>query len=159
MPVTQRDLDWVAARLLPDIYDIRQRDKFDRNTRRLKNLLREVDTPEMNIRLRELANWREKQHETPLPEAPVLVPANPTPQRAPSMSITGLTSGAFQAKLDEIRKRIADEQTKGLTQIDTAVTAGAAQMDAAVKDVTTKVQTEISDALQEFAQFTNGPQT
>ena len=42
MPVTQHDLDWIAARLLPDIYDINQRVKYDRVTRRLTNLYDEI---------------------------------------------------------------------------------------------------------------------
>jgi hypothetical protein len=42
VPVTQRDLDWLAARLLPDLYDINQRDKYDRNTRRLTALHNEL---------------------------------------------------------------------------------------------------------------------
>ena len=42
MPVTQFDLDWIAARLLPDIYDINQRVKYDRVTRRLTNLYDEI---------------------------------------------------------------------------------------------------------------------
>jgi hypothetical protein len=42
MPWTQRDLDWVAARLLPDLYDIKQRDKYNRVTRRLTNLYKEL---------------------------------------------------------------------------------------------------------------------
>jgi hypothetical protein len=45
MPVTQSDLDWVAARLLPDIYDINQRDKYDRVTRHLTSLLHELENP------------------------------------------------------------------------------------------------------------------
>ena len=74
-------------------------------------------------------------------------------------NITGLQSGVFQAKLSELRKRVADAQTQGLAKIDSAVTTGAAKMDAAVADVTNKVDKEISAALQEFAQFSNGAPT
>lgn len=48
MPWTQRDVDWVAARLLPDIYDLNQRARYERNTRRLTKLL-EIAEPIMAI--------------------------------------------------------------------------------------------------------------
>lgn len=73
-----------------------------------------------------------------------------------SMSITGIQAGAFQAKLAEMRQKIADKQTEALTKIDGAVTSGAAKMNAAVDDVITKADKEVDAALHEFAQFTNG---
>src|ERR1700733_14712049 len=153
MPVTQRDLDWVAARLLPSIYDIRQRDKYNRNTRRLKNLLREVDTPEMNIRLRELAEWREKQAEEKQEAAAPVVNTAPAPTIgvSRSMSITGLQSGAFQAALTQLKQRMADKQNSAVASIAAGMAAGEAKIDAAVSGVTAKIDAEVSDALQEFA--------
>lgn len=74
----------------------------------------------------------------------------------PSMSVTGLQSGAFQAKLAEMRAKMANKQTEALGKIDAAVTAGGAQMDDAVNGVTAKVDKEIADALQEFSFTTNG---
>jgi hypothetical protein len=47
MPVTQNDVDWMAARLLPDLYDINHRVKYDRNTKRLKALYRELTEDRM----------------------------------------------------------------------------------------------------------------
>lgn len=52
MPWTQRDVDWVAARLLPDIYDLNQRVRYDRNTQRLEALYAELTKP-MKIRITE----------------------------------------------------------------------------------------------------------
>lgn len=49
MPWTQRDLDFVAARLLPDIYDINQRLKYERNTKRLRSLLSELEPMKFRI--------------------------------------------------------------------------------------------------------------
>jgi hypothetical protein len=72
------------------------------------------------------------------------------------MSITGIQSGAFQAQLEAMRKKLADRLTKGLTKIDGAAEAGAAKMDAAVDNVVAKVDKEIEDKLQEFASMTNG---
>jgi hypothetical protein len=72
------------------------------------------------------------------------------------MSITGLQSGAFQAKLAEMRQKIADSQAKGLAKIDAAVTAGAAELDAAADGAAAKANKEIADALQEFGLTTNG---
>lgn len=73
-----------------------------------------------------------------------------------SMSITGLQSGAFEAKLAEMRKKIADGQNQALAKIDGAVTEGNAKIDAAAEGVKAKVTKEIEDALQEFALTTNG---
>lgn len=78
------------------------------------------------------------------------------PVEKPSMSITGLQSGAFQAKLAEMRKKMSDIQTAGLAEIDAAVTQGAAELDAAAKSAAAKAKSEVADALQEFAKFTNG---
>lgn len=91
---------------------------------------------------------------------------DPTPQievhkeitgRKP-MSVTGIQSGAFQAKLAEMRQKIADKQNQALSKIDTAVTSGGAKMDAAVDDVIAKADKEVDAAVHEFAQFTNGPE-
>lgn len=78
------------------------------------------------------------------------------PTAAKPMSITGLQSGAFQAKLAEMKKRFADKQNEGLARVDTAVEAGNAKIDQAVAGVEAKMNKEIEDSLQEFAQFTNG---
>lgn len=104
----------------------------------------------MNIRLRDLALSRLK---TPLPERPILAPLS---SEKPKMSVTGLTSGAFQAKLAEMRQKIADRQAQALTKIDSAVASGGAKMDAAVDEVVAKADKEVDAALHEFATFTNG---
>lgn len=87
-------------------------------------------------------------HITPLPEL--------TLNEKHFMSVTGIQSGAFQAQLEAMRKKLADRLTKGLTKIDGAAEAGAAKMDAAVDNVVAKVDAEIEDKLQEFATMTNG---
>lgn len=73
-----------------------------------------------------------------------------------TMSITGLQGGAFQAKLAEMRLRIADSQKNSLAHIDGVVAAGSAKLEEAARDAAAKAQAEIDDALQEFATFTNG---
>lgn len=88
---------------------------------------------------------------------PATVPASPfVTAEKPTMSITGLQSGAFQAKLAEMRQKIADSQAKGLAKIDAAVTAGAAELDAAADGAAAKANKEIANALQEFGLTTNG---
>lgn len=72
------------------------------------------------------------------------------------MSVTGIQSGAFQAKLAEMRQKLADKQTEALTKVDNAVSSGAAKMNAAIDDVVSKADKEVDAALHEFAQFTNG---
>lgn len=72
------------------------------------------------------------------------------------MSITGLQSGAFEAKLAEIKQRIADKQAQGLAKIDGKIAAGAAKLDEAVDGVNAKIDAEVDAQLAEFAKFTNG---
>lgn len=81
------------------------------------------------------------------------------PTETPKMSITGLQSGAFQSKLEEIKKRIADKQTAGLAKIEGSIASGAAKLDQAVDGVTAKMDAEVDAQLAEFAQFTNGGPT
>lgn len=65
---TQRDIDWVAARLLPDIYDINQRIRYDRTTQQLRNLEREL----MKFRITEPTFFFQKdRHVGEIMEAPV----------------------------------------------------------------------------------------
>ena len=73
-----------------------------------------------------------------------------------NMSITGLQQGAFQSKLAEMRAKVASVQTAGLAEIDGVVTAGVAKLEEAAKGAATKAQSEIDNALQEFATMTNG---
>src|ERR1700748_3430794 len=73
-----------------------------------------------------------------------------------SSNISGLQSGAFQDALTQMRQKIADRQKQAVGKILNAVETGAAKMDAAADDVAAKVDKEISAALQEFAQHTNG---
>lgn len=72
------------------------------------------------------------------------------------MSITGLQEGAFQSKLADMRKKIADTQRQGLDKIDGVVTAGIAKLDDAANGAAAKAQGEIDTALQEFATVSNG---
>lgn len=72
------------------------------------------------------------------------------------MSITGLQSGAFQAKLAEMKQRLLARQSQGLAKVDSIVADGEAKIEAAISSAATKAQGEIDDALHEFAQFTNG---
>lgn len=84
-----------------------------------------------------------------------IAPAKPI-DTAPTSNITGLLSGAFKDKLAEMRLKIADRQKQALAKIDGAVMNGAMKIEAAAEDVASKVDKEISAALQEFAQHTNG---
>jgi hypothetical protein len=72
------------------------------------------------------------------------------------MSITGLKSGAFQDSLAAMRQRLIDKQAAGVAVIHTAAATAEAQINEAVTNAESKVTKEVADALQEFAQFTNG---
>jgi hypothetical protein len=88
--------------------------------------------------------------------APVSPIAQPQATQNNAMSFTGLQSGAIQAKLAELKQRVADSQAKGLAQVDAAATAAVTQVEQAFAGVEAKIQKETADALQEFAQTTNG---
>lgn len=80
----------------------------------------------------------------------------PKPAEPIASNITGLQSGAFEDALAQMRQQFADRQKRAVGKILNAVDAGAAKMDAAADQVAAKVDKEISAALQEFAQHTNG---
>jgi hypothetical protein len=179
---------WIERRLLQDIENITERIQYDRVTRRLTNLYREImkfriteDTffqgqnrkvgdildfpvgpyrnevqgPNGLQRIPQFVEVAESvQHVTPLP--PLTMPVTTEPSQETFMSITGIQSGAFEAKLAQMRQKLADRLNKGLTKIDTAAEAGAIKMEAAVDGVIAKVDAEIEDKLQEFATMTNG---
>lgn len=109
---------------------------------------------QMNLRLRDLALSREK-HVTPLPAAqPIVQPIQTTEK--PKMSVTGLQSGAFKAKLAEMKQKMLDAQNQGLAQVDAAQTEAKNEIDTAIAGVASKIKSEVADALQEFSEFTNG---
>jgi hypothetical protein len=90
---------------------------------------------------------------TPMPSVEIA----PKPiDDVPASNITGIQSGAFQDALAQMRSRIAGKQKQAVDLIASSVAAGEAKMDAAAKDVATKVDKEIAAALQEFAPLTNG---
>lgn len=85
---------------------------------------------------------------------PPIVYANKTeeqPSEKPKMSITGLQAGAVKAAIQAAK----DRQAQSLTKL-----AGAASKVVSVSDamdqVSTTMEKEADDALQELAQFTNG---
>ena len=95
---------------------------------------------------------------TPLPAVEIIPPQVPAKivDDAPLSNVTGLQFGAFQDALAQIRKRIGDKQQQAVNKIVGAVAAGEAKIEAAAHEVSTKIDKEISAALQEFAQSTNG---
>ena len=112
----------------------------------------------MNIRLKELEEAREaagRGTNQPLPSVDI-APAKPVQTGIRTMSITGLQSGAFKAKLAEMKQKMVDAQNAGLAKVDAAQVAAAADIDTAIAGVATKIKAEVDDALQEFATFTNG---
>lgn len=72
------------------------------------------------------------------------------------MSITGLQSGAFQAKLAEMKRKLMEKQNEGLAKIEGAEQQAAAKIDQATTGAASKIDQEVTQALQEFAEFTNG---
>jgi hypothetical protein len=89
-------------------------------------------------------------------EVAISNPFVPTLNTKVSMSVTGLQSGTFQAKLAEMRKRIADSQNAGIAKIDAVVSDGEKKLQEAADGVAKQAQSEVDTALQEFAQTTNG---
>ncbi len=161
------DLHFLAARLQIAFYDRIQASKpnavreFEQDLRRVAEYgRRDPSQPVPNRRwFRYLDEKRQRRtmsetEVTPLPIVDI-TPAKPV-DTGPASNITGLVGGAFQAKLAEMRVKIADRQKVALARIDGAVVSGASRIEAAADDVAQKVDKEISAALQEFSQFSNG---
>jgi len=72
------------------------------------------------------------------------------------MSITGLQSGTFKTLLEDMRKQVAEAQNQGAAKVVAAKDNAVAQVSAAVEGVVAKVDREVSEALQDFSEFTNG---
>lgn len=72
------------------------------------------------------------------------------------MSITGLQSGAFKSLLAEMKEEIATAQTQGIADVKAAKDSATAEIKTTISGVRDKIKSEVSDALQEFAEFTNG---
>src|SRR6185312_2210756 len=117
--------------------------RIEKRKQALAKLLVELTgfDPSMNQRLRELEEWRESQQriDANLDKIPLAESHN---ERA-VMSVTGIQSGAFQAQLEAMRKKLSDRLTQGLTKIDGAAEAGAQKMEAAVDGIVAKVDKEI----------------
>lgn len=164
--LSKSDLDWFAARLSIAVYDTNKEDS-EMSAHSLKEALRDVPGIEhLTIQYAANGNQLITIDGKTLEVGPMASNAeirlafqNPfirTENTKLSMSITGLQSGAFQAKLAEMRQKIANSQAQGLAKIDAAVTAGAAELDAAADNAAAKANKEIADALQEFGLTTNG---
>lgn len=81
----------------------------------------------------------------------------PQPQASTKpMSITGLQSGAFKSMLEDLKKEIAAAQNQGVADVVAAKDAAKTEITNTIAGVKDKIKSEVSDALQEFAQFTNG---
>jgi uncharacterized protein YbaP (TraB family) len=80
--------------------------------------------------------------------------ANPFEKK--TMSITGLKSGAFQDMLAQMRKEIADAQNQGVADVMAAKDQAAAEIKTTISGVKDKIKSEVADALQEFAEYSNG---
>jgi hypothetical protein len=74
----------------------------------------------------------------------------------PKMSITGLKSGAFKAMLEEMKTEIGSLQSQGVADVKAATVQAASDIKTTVDNVKAKLKSEVADALQEFAEFTNG---
>lgn len=79
----------------------------------------------------------------------------PIPEKS-QMSITGLKSGAFRAMIEEMKAEIGGIQSQGVADVKAATVQAATEIKSTVDNVKAKLKSEVADALQEFAEFTNG---
>src|ERR1700733_14666586 len=70
MPVRQHDLDWIAARLMPEVYDINQRLKYERNTKRLEALYHELAPMKFRITEPGVFFWGKERQVGEIMDAP-----------------------------------------------------------------------------------------
>lgn len=71
------------------------------------------------------------------------------------MSITGYEPGTIQAKLAEIKQKAAERRRQSLDKLDAAF-ANTGKVDELIEAQAAQIDKETNDALQEFAQHTNG---
>ena len=71
------------------------------------------------------------------------------------MSVTGYKPGAIKAALEAAKKQAQEELTAAMGTLSEAQVK-AAEVPAAIKAVAGQIKKEAEDALQEFAEYTNG---
>lgn len=156
----QNDLEWLAARLSIATYDV-NRTTPEMSFRELQTRFPELTGLSYAANGNQILHTADRTLEVgPMASDDEIGVALQNPfvrtENTKIMSITGLQQGAFQAKLAEMRQKVADSQANGLTKIDRVVTAGIAELDAAAEGAAAKANKEIADALQEFGLTTNG---
>jgi hypothetical protein len=142
--LAQRLYDDFADRLEIAVYDINEEHRMGEARR---------------IRLAERVQRLGSQSFMPTEDelAPLPNPwTQPEPPEREPMSITGLQSGAFKEELAKMKQKLLDEQMQGLAQINGASQEAAAKIQAATSGAAAKIKSEVEDAMQEFAEFTNG---
>jgi hypothetical protein len=72
-----------------------------------------------------------------------------------NMSITGFEPGSIKAKLEALKQKAKDLREASLAKLDEAGTKHEA-VNAELDRIAAQVSKEADDALQEFAQFSNG---
>jgi hypothetical protein len=168
VPVTQNDLDWIAARLLPDIYDINQAWRREQmGIHELQTSLRQSGTPgaeslTMQYGPAGVQNFIMGDVNVTLPpnasEADILAAlSNPFLYNAspPNMSITGFQPGAIKAAIDAAKAKAKADMEAAMGKL-AAASAKSATVPDAIAQVAASMEKEADDALQELATFTNG---
>lgn len=72
------------------------------------------------------------------------------------MGILGLQSGSIKSALEEAKQEIAAVHSQGIADIRAVKDKAKGDIKAQLAGVKDKISSEISDALHELAQFTNG---
>jgi hypothetical protein len=159
----QSDLDWFAARLSIAVYDT-NRITPEMSVFELKQAL--VDIPGIETMAvgyapngNQLVTIDDKTVEVgPMASNDEIRFALLNPfirTENTKMSVTGYKPGAIRAALDAAKRQAQEELTAAMGTLSEAQTK-AAEVPAAIKQVAGQIKREAEDALQEFAEFTNG---
>lgn len=156
--VTQRDLDWLAARLSIAVYDV-NRINPEMSVLELKAVFPEIDAVSYAANGNQLIHVGDRTLEVgPMASNDEIRTALQNPfvkTENTRMTVTGYQPGAIRAALEAAKKQAQDELAVAMGTLSEAQSK-AAEVPAAIKAVAGQIKREAEDALQEFAQFTNG---
>lgn len=150
------DAELFDQALTAEIYFL---NRIEKRKQTLAKLLVELTgfDPSMNLRLRELEEWRESQKrvETNLDKIP-LAENHIEPKRVAMSNVTGLDGGILQAALEKAKQRLAAKVMDGANRIANATSAGEAKVEGVVANLEVKIEKEIEDQVAPFVTMTNG---
>ena len=157
--LSQGDLDWFAARLAIAVHETR-RLTSEIAMWELKQAFPGLQTISLGPNGNQIFHFEDRELEVgPMASNDEIAAALQNPwvrTENTKMSISGYEPGAIRAKLDALKKQGKDRRDQAIAKLDEA---GKKHEDvsAEIERVAGQIEKEADAALQEFAEFSNGP--